>query len=202
VKKTVLLDLGNVIVTVDFRPFLSWLQNKAGNGRPVEPLLRSSLFYDFEFGNMSPAEFTRRLSALYAADFELPELEREFCGIFPGLVEGIEEVLEGLPDPLYILSNTNELHLNYLRREFPLMQRFEKVFASHEMHQRKPYPGIYQNVANALSILPQDLVFFDDLHANVEGALKAGLEAHVFESAGQLKARLKDLNDLDDEANR
>ena len=199
-RKTVLLDLGNVIVRVDFRPFLTWLAGKAGNSTPVEPLLRSSLFYDFEFGHLNPAEFARRVGALYGADISLPELEREFCGIFPGLVEGIEEVLAGYPEPLYILSNTNELHLNYIRREFPVMEKFARVFASHEMHQRKPYPGIYQNVAINLGVRPQDLVFFDDVHANVEGALKAGLEAHVFESAAQLAARLKDLSDLDDSA--
>lgn len=199
-RKTPLLDLGNVVVQVDFSPFLSWLSQKAGHEDParISPLLRSSLFYDFEFGNMEPVEFARRLSSLYGADIWLPELQEQFCGIFPGLVEGIEPLMEELSGRVYCLSNTNKLHLDYIHERFPVMKHFRKVYASHELHQRKPYPAIYRDVALDLGLDPRNVIFFDDVPANVEGALKAGLEAHVFTGVPEMRERLKDSEEMDD----
>jgi HAD superfamily hydrolase (TIGR01509 family) len=199
-KRTPLLDLGNVVVQVDFQPFLTWLSRRAGHTGTdrVSALLSSSLFYDFEFGHISRAEFTRRVSKLYGASFPAAELEQEFCGIFPGLVEGIEPLMEELAadGPLYCLSNTNEIHLSYLRERFPVMSKFTRIFASHEMGRRKPYPGIYRDVAHELGLEPRDLVFFDDVHANVRGALRAGLEAHVFDGVEGMRARLPGSDEL------
>jgi putative hydrolase of the HAD superfamily len=197
-KRTPLLDLGNVVVQVDFQPFLRWLAEKAGHSgtEQVSALLRSSLFYDLEFGHISRAEFVRRVGGLYGAKLPAAELEERFCAIFPGLVEGIEPLMEELAaeGPLYCLTNTNEIHLSYIRENFPVMKKFTRVFASHEMGRRKPYPGIYRDVARELNLDPRSLVFFDDVHANVKGALRAGLEAHVFEGVEGMRARLAGLS--------
>lgn len=199
--RTPLLDLGNVVVQVDFDPFLRWLAAKAGheNTEKAAGLLRSSLFYDFEFGNISRAEFTRRVGLLFGASFPALELEENFCSIFPGLVEGAEACLEELSaaGPVYCLTNTNEIHLSYIRERFPVMDKFTRVFASHEMGRRKPYPGIYRDVAHELNLEPRSIVFFDDVHANVKGALRAGLEAHVFEGVEGLRARLSQVEGPD-----
>lgn len=182
-----LLDLGNVVVKVDFHPFLTWLaaRSEEKDFAKASRVLTSSLFYDFEFGALSPAAFTARLGNLYRAEFREDELTEQFCAIFPGLVEGMEALVAEMAaaGPLYCLTNTNELHLSFIRRHFPVMEKFTKVFASHELHKRKPYPGIYLDVANALDVAPADLVFFDDVPANVQGAARAGLEAHLFTSA-------------------
>lgn len=191
-----LFDLGNVVVKVDFQPFLAWLAGRSAGSdlEGARRLLRSSLWYDFEFGNISRADFARRLRALYRADFTQAELEERFCAIFPGPVEGIEELLRELAGrgPIYALSNTNEVHLEWLNRELPgLMGRFTKIFASHEMRARKPYPGIYRGVASELGVPPAGLLFFDDLEANVLGARRAGLEAHLFLETGPARDWLR-----------
>jgi len=205
-KKIPLLDLGNVVVKVDFRPFLTWLteRSKEQNFEKVSRLLTSSLFYDFEFGQLSREGFTRRVGQLFEAEFSPRELEEKFCDIFPGLVEGMEPLVdEWLAEgPVYCLSNTNEMHLSHLRAKYPLMNRFTKIFASHEMHQRKPYPGIYRDVARELNVPPASLVFFDDVHGNVQGALRAGLDAYLFTEAGEARERLKGDANLDDKATR
>jgi HAD superfamily hydrolase (TIGR01509 family) len=205
-RKIPLLDLGNVVVKVNFEPFLFWLAERSAEKNLEKALenarrvLTSSLFYDFEFGSISPALFASRLRALYGAQFSQAELEAEFCGIFPGLVSGMGELMSELAaeGPVYALSNTNELHLAYLRAHFPPMSLFKHVFASHELGQRKPYPAIYQGVADALAVSPGELLFFDDVQANVEGALKAGLDAHLFGEAAQVRHQLQATKDLDD----
>ncbi len=200
-----LFDLGNVIIKVDFQPFVRWLAERSESGdlAKAEAFLRSSLFYDFEFGNICRAEFAQRLAALYRAEFTQEEVEWHFCDIFPGPVEHMEELLLELAaeGPLYALSNTNEVHLEWLWKHHPnLVRPFTKIFASHEMRQRKPYPGIYRDVATELAVEPHCLLFFDDLPPNVDGAQRAGLDAHLFAEAGQVRALLKGSEEVVDRA--
>jgi putative hydrolase of the HAD superfamily len=202
--KVPLFDLGNVIVRLDWDAFFSWLAKKAGHGdlSRVRGLLNSSLFFDLEFGSISRETFTQRVGRLYGAELNVSELDENFCNIFPGLVDGMPELVDELLEsgPVYCLSNTNEMHLNALRERFPLMQRFTKIFASHEIARRKPYPGIYRDLAQSLALSVKDLVFFDDVPANVEGALRAGMEAHVFEGAEQVRGMMKVFKEMDDRA--
>jgi FMN phosphatase YigB (HAD superfamily) len=201
-RKVPLLDLGNVLVKVDFTPFFQWLAKKNGteDHEKYRSLLTSSLFYDFEFGNIRREEFAHRVGRLYGISLSVDELSEQFCGIFPGLVEGMESALTELAavSPVYCLSNTNEIHLEYCLREYPALSLFTKIFASNEMRRRKPYPGIYRDVAHELGLPPEQLLFFDDLHANVRGALRAGLEAHVFDGVESFRARLKESGIMDD----
>lgn len=201
-RKTPLLDLGNVVVKVDFSPFLSWLAEKSGSGDPAghRVLLSSSLFYDFEFGNIGRAEFARRVGRMCGAELGSAELEERFCAIFPGLVEGMGEALAELAasGPVHCLSNTNEIHLEFCRKKFPELAHFTRIFASHELRKRKPYPGIYRDVARELGLPPGEIVFFDDVQSNVQGAVRAGLEAHLFDGVEGLRARLKDSGKRDD----
>ncbi len=114
----------------------------------------------------------------------------------------MEETLAELAamGPVYCLSNTNEIHLSFCRREFPALGRFTKIFASHEIRKRKPYPGIYVDVARELQLEPRQLVFFDDVHANVQGAIRAGLEAHLFQDSKLLRTVLQGEEKMDDNA--
>lgn len=186
-----LFDLGNVVVTVDFKPFVQWLCDRSAHKdfEKCQKVLSSSLVYDLEFGHLSPAGFAARLASHHEAKFSQAELEEAFCSIFPGLVPGMDSVIEELAaaGPVYCLSNTNEIHLAHLRKHYPLLGKFTKIFTSHELHKRKPYPAIYQDVANELNVDAKTLLFFDDVQANVEGARKAGLEAHLFREAGQVR---------------
>ena len=186
-----LLDLGNVIVRVDFEPFFLWLQSrsKLDDLNKIRALLTSSLFFDFEFGNIPRQEFARRVRGLYQAEFSDEELEEKFCGIFPGLVDGMEDLLRELAamGPVYCLTNTNELHLQHCLREFSILHSFTKIFSSYQLKRRKPYPGIYRDVAREIGVDARLLVFVDDSHANVKGAIRAGLEAHVFSDRSQVQ---------------
>jgi len=177
VRKVPLLDLGNVILHYDFNPFFTWIQKNSDTKdiEVIRRLLTSSLFYEYEFGNIERAGFIKRLENLFKGSFPPVDFQENFCNIFLGPVEGMEAAIETLLEqgPVYCLSNTNEMHLDYVRNTYPL-------------HKRKPYPGIYRDVSHALDLAPQSLVFFDDIEANVQGARRAGLEAHIFNDANHL----------------
>ncbi|MBS9478735.1 HAD-IA family hydrolase [Ancylobacter sp. VKM B-3255] len=62
-----------------------------------------------------------------------------------------------------------------------------------EFGTKKPDPAIYARLAALYGVAPGEAVMIDDKIANVEGALKAGLKAHCFRDAAELRSFLADL---------
>jgi glucose-1-phosphatase len=185
-----LLDLGNVVVQVDWEPFFKYLESQVGpSARDKKTkFLKSSLFHDFEFGSIGPSEFASRAGRMFELTAPEDDFYEAFCKIFPGWMPGMQELLATLSEygPFYCLSNTNEVHISFLKETMPDLNRFTKLFLSHEMKRRKPYPGIYRDVCKLIPCGPKDLVFFDDLPENVAGAKKAGLHAHLYKDTAQI----------------
>ncbi len=59
---------------------------------------------------------------------------------------------------------------------------------------KKPDPAIYRQVAALHGVAPSDAVMIDDKPANVAGARAAGLSAHCFRSAPELRSFLAELS--------
>ena len=86
-----------------------------------------------------------------------------------------------------ILSNMPPDLLGDLRKSFDWLDEFEVQIWSCEHGVIKPDPAIYRICLDALGCEPQRTLFFDDRPDNVEGARRAGMESHVFESVEQAR---------------
>lgn len=84
-----------------------------------------------------------------------------------------------------ILSNIPHDLLHGVRTTFDWLDEFEVQIWSCEHGIIKPDPAIYRLCLDTLGCEPYRALFFDDRPANVEGARKVGMQAHVFESAAQ-----------------
>lgn len=87
-----------------------------------------------------------------------------------------------------ILSNMPPDLLCDMRKNFDWLDEFEVQIWSCEHGVIKPDLAIYRICLDALGCEPHRALFFDDRPNNVEGARKAGMESHVFESADQARA--------------
>jgi putative hydrolase of the HAD superfamily len=87
-----------------------------------------------------------------------------------------------------ILSNMPHDLLAALRSGFDWLDEFEVQIWSCEHGIIKPDRAIYDLCVAKLGYEPPRVLFFDDRPRNVEGARRAGLEAHVFESAEQARS--------------
>lgn len=89
---------------------------------------------------------------------------------------------------LYILSNANELHWEYLSRECMIYQGhsvmpwFTQVFLSYKLHLEKPEPEIYRTVLEQAQIEAAESIFIDDNRINLDAA--AALGFHTLHSTG------------------
>jgi putative hydrolase of the HAD superfamily len=95
--------------------------------------------------------------------------------------------------PTYLLSNTNAMHIDFIREryEFPTVVR--GAILSHELGIRKPDPAIYRAALKLSGTKAEETVFVDDLKPNVESAKKLGMIAIRFKNADDLRRRFETL---------
>ncbi len=82
---------------------------------------------------------------------------------------------------LYILSNTNEIHVKKIIENFYRQYRldfyslFTNVYFSYEIGHRKPETQFFKHVLNDANLSAKQCVFVDDLAKNLEPAKKLGI---------------------------
>lgn len=81
---------------------------------------------------------------------------------------------------LYILSNTNEMHWQYISQKSmqyrgqDTTKWFKGMFLSHKLHLEKPEPEIYKAVLDIAKIKAEESLFIDDNIPNLEAAAAMG----------------------------
>jgi putative hydrolase of the HAD superfamily len=91
-----------------------------------------------------------------------------------------------------ILSNMPHDLLAYVRREYDWLDEFQVKVWSCELGVTKPDLAIYCACLDALGCDAARTLFFDDHANNVAAARKLGMEAHIFESAEQARAIVRE----------
>lgn len=95
--------------------------------------------------------------------------------------------------PTYLLSNTNALHIDFIRERYAFPGLVQGAILSHELGLRKPDFAIYRAALKLSKTEPEETVFVDDLKPNVEAARKLGFIAIRFRGAKDLNKRFAEL---------
>lgn len=192
--KAILLDLGNVIVPVDFARCHAAF-SKVSSLPPAEIPARlrpTGLGERFETGRMSPQEFADEVCEALGMRATYPQFWEIWSTIF--LPEPLisETMLEGLRrrHRLVLLSNTNSVHFEFVQERYPLLRHFDDFVLSYRVGATKPSPAIYREAIARAGCLPEECFFTDDVGRFVEGARREGIDAVEFESQGQLEREL------------
>jgi putative hydrolase of the HAD superfamily len=98
--------------------------------------------------------------------------------------------------PTYLLSNTNALHIDFIRERYEFPGQVRGSILSHELGLRKPDPAIYRAALKLSGTKAEETVFVDDLKPNVESAKKLGFQAIRFRGAEDLRRRFDALGIL------
>ena len=82
---------------------------------------------------------------------------------------------------LFLLSNTNELHISWIQENWGMKlftefkNCFEQFYLSHEIHFRKPDAEIYEFVLNENNLIAKETIFIDDVEENTISANALGI---------------------------
>lgn len=116
-----------------------------------------------------------------------------WADMFDGYVAGTEGLLVRLDDagwPLFALSNLPAEKKPHILSTFPVTSRFADIIVSGEEKVIKPDPRIFKIACARLGRAASDIIFIDDMPANVDAGRAAGMDAILFQSAVQLEADL------------
>ena len=186
--KALALDLGNVLVKVDHFRFCRRLADLAGL-TPEEVYARvfeSDLEPGYDTGRLTSEEFHRRVTGHFGVALPFPQFSFWWSDIFDPM-EGMAELVSHLADrfPLYLLSNTNPLHFDYIVERYAWLHRFQSFVLSFEVGSRKPEPGIYQALIRQTGQPPGWCLFVDDKLPFVTAAREQGLLSWQFTSPAE-----------------
>ena len=135
----------------------------------------------YESGQVDRADFLAALREALGGGLSDDVLSTAWQEIFEPN-EPMWEVVERLHGryPLYLLSNTNCLHHEYLVREYPVFGKFADGVFSYRAGMMKPDRGIFELAIRQFGVNPPATIYLDDLPANVEAARGAGLRAFLY----------------------
>ncbi len=144
-----------------------------------------------ERGALSPEGFADAFIGKWRLDLGRAEFLEAFKHWVVRPFDGVADLLQVLASRhrLACLSNVNALHWERCR-ELGVADLFDAHYLSHDLGMRKPEAEIYAAVAADLGVGRSDIVFFDDVPANIDAARDAGMKAELVTSPGAIAEAL------------
>jgi glucose-1-phosphatase len=194
-------DLGKVILPFEHRQIASKLWQRSKNNRK---LTEEEIFQDlfdlkngsvnrYEEGLLSSEEFFLEVRKRYDLALEFEDFSEIWNNIFWDNPEVNEIIiyLKAKGFPIYLLSNTNELHFSYVIERFPIVHVLDEWILSFEVGAKKPDKRIYDAIFERTDVDRAKILYIDDIDAYVSAARSHGMQGLVYESPDDLWAVLK-----------
>jgi epoxide hydrolase-like predicted phosphatase len=187
--RAVVFDVGGVL---EVNPSTGWTDRWALRLglRPRELERRiDRLWSGGDIGAVTLAEVERRTAkGLELDDGAVAELMTDAWAEYVGsLNRELAEYLRGLR-PRYrtaILSNSFVGAREREQDAYGFEEMCDTIVYSHEVGRVKPDPAIYHIVCERLGVAPQEVLFLDDVQANVDGARAIAMRAVTFVNNAQ-----------------
>lgn len=197
--EVVLFDLGNVILPFSHYQIAEKLAPFATQDKGRDPdAIFSYLFdlgdgavNDYESGKVSTADFFQSLKTHLRLSISFETFVPIWNEIFTENRE-VSEIIRSLKGKkrLGLVSNTNALHFDYALATFPVLRLFDAWILSHEVGFKKPAPQIFWRAIAWAGILPESILYIDDVEGHVQAAAALGMQGIRFVSSRQLEVEL------------
>jgi glucose-1-phosphatase len=191
---TFLFDMGNVLVHFCHERMCRQLADVCGTDTAE---MRAYLFdegvlAEFECGRLSESQLHRRLEQRYGRTLGLDDLISAGSDIFT-LNESIVPLLDSLKSGGYrlvLLSNTSISHLQWVQRQWSVLEPFDHLVTSYQAGATKPDRAIYEAALQAAQCEPGECFYTDDIPAYIEAARRLGIDAEVYTDTPTLRQHL------------
>jgi len=172
---TIIFDFGNVFVNLDIEA----AHKHALETFQIESLSEEMLGFNnfYEQGLISTDEFLE----FYSDNF--PKLSKEelidiwnfMLKDFPkSRLDFLKAIQHSSKYKLILLSNTNALHINYIKDHVSFYEEFKNCFdafyLSHEINLVKPNQDIFEFIINENELKAEECLFIDDNQDNINTA--------------------------------
>jgi putative hydrolase of the HAD superfamily len=189
-----LFDIGNVLLKFDFSKALRAVAAHSQVTNETEALgLIDRIKAAYEDGQIDRVTFLRSVFDV----LKYRGTEATFIAAWEDIFEPNEPMVALVEQlavryPLYLLSNTNDIHRDYFLRQYSFFRHFKGGTYSYIAHASKPGREIYEIACRDHGLTPAETFFIDDLLPNVETARGLGFQTHHYH-ADQHEALLEQM---------
>lgn len=146
-----------------------------GEGRRVAAvsIATKQLMADFERGLISTDAFINEVLRYCRPGTTAEQVKEAWFAMLGDLPQERLEFIDQLRaqgHPVYLLSNGNDLHFDFINQTHGLSQHFDGLFLSQKMHLSKPEEAIFRAVNAAVGGEKGKVVFIDDIEINRRAA--------------------------------
>ena len=189
--KNIIFDLGGVLLDLDVQKTFDAFEKMGLSKEVIMERYNSkgNFFFQFEKGQISANEFRESLRAMIGNSVSNEKIDYAWNEMIRGFKNDTIKLLSDLSGkyPVYLLSNTNEIHLPFYSEQFReasggtiLQKYFIETYYSHIIGTRKPEPESFRHVLKEAGIEPKETLFIDDFEENCVSARETGLVAHQY----------------------
>ena len=194
----VVFDLGKVLVDFDYSIAGRRIAARAKlSATEVQHVIdHSPVLFRYETGLLDRRQFFEEVSAATGFQGTIEEFAHFFADIFSPIDEMIamHARLRAARVPTFIFSNTNDLAIEHIRRNFPFFANFDDYVLSYEHRAMKPDAKLYEVVERVTGKLGEQILYLDDRIENAEaGRTRAWRVVHHQTPAATI-ALMRELN--------
>jgi HAD superfamily hydrolase (TIGR01509 family) len=191
----VVFDLGKVLVDFDWSIAAKKIaaRSTATPERFHEFLATSPLLWQYECGQLSRQDFFESIQLAIGFQETAAEFNGYFADIFAEIAPMIElhAELRRRGFKTYILSNTNDLAIEHIRRNYPFFKNFDGYILSYEVKGMKPDAPIYEALEKMTGKRGAEIIYIDDRLENIEAGAARGWRTILHETPEKSRAELK-----------
>jgi len=199
--KLFVFDLGNVVLPFEHRQIAVKLYEKSREKAQFSPDEVFKFMFDrenglvnlYEEGLVSSLEFFMTIKNQYKLEMDFEGFKGIWNPIFWENPE-VNELILYLKKkcyPVFLLSNTNELHFSYIIEHYPIVHAMDEWILSFEVGAKKPKKRIYDVIFEKMNVDTHEVFYVDDIDRYVEAAKGYGLQGMVFKDVKGLWETLK-----------
>jgi len=192
--RSIVFDIGWVLVRLDYRPLLGLLQSCGADVDDRDSVMARIRLEDHETGRLPGRGLLERLASLTRVPVALEELQARWLDMFelePPMVELAHRLSERYR--VYLLSNIGDLHWAHLAREYRLHAIGHGALPSYLAGVMKPQAGIYAQAEQRFALEPAETLFIDDRPDNIATARGRGWGGIVHADYRRTLAALRSL---------
>ena len=202
--KNIIFDLGGVILNLDYQ-----LTSKAFEQLGVDDFdnyyskkEQTSLFNSFEKGLISTKDFIKSAKHLFTHNLAENDIVVAWNSMLLDLPEHRLTLLQELKknSRLFLLSNTNEIHITFFENEMKKKQQlerfygsFEKIYYSSRIGLRKPDLRCFEYVLKENNLLAEETLFIDDSIQHIDSATELGLKTYHLQKNEDISSIFPDI---------
>ena len=178
--KTIIFDFGDVFINLDKEGALQHATNLFKTDLFSKEMIATNNLY--EKGLITTASFIKFYKNEFPSitETEIIETWNIIIKDFPAYrLNFLKTLSEEKNYKLILLSNTNDLHINWVKFHVPFFNQFKNYFdafyLSHEIHLRKPDSEIFQFILYKHNLLAEECLFIDDTIEHTITASQLGI---------------------------